>query len=93
MDDRELAVPSRQTAPLLQVTEPRLDDVAAAVVDLVTRRRAAATRSTSMPVPCLIGRFGDDRTDPAAAQQIPFRAGGVRLVAVRECGAVTRLAG
>ncbi|MDL9949025.1 hypothetical protein QSJ19_26305 [Gordonia sp. ABSL11-1] len=43
VDNCELVVPSGQSAPLRQMTEPALDDVAAAVVDLVKRRWPTAT--------------------------------------------------
>lgn len=81
VDSGELVVASSQSTPLLEVAEPAFDHIAAAIVGRVERRWPATTRAAPATMPRLIGRFGNDRSDPASAQQLSIGSGRVRLVA------------
>ena len=57
---------SGETAPLLEVPEAALDDVAAAVVGGIEVGRPTAASAAAQPVADLIGWLRDERDDPAS---------------------------
>ena len=80
VDDRKLVVAGGQAAPLFEVAEAPLDDVAVAVVARVEGWWSAAAWAAPLAVSDLVGRFGDDCDDAAPPQMSSDRAGGVGLV-------------
>src|SRR5262245_15003473 len=68
VDDCEFVVAGGQSTPLLDDIEAAFDDVAALVVCGIERRWASTGWATPLAVGDLIGRFGNDRDDPASAQ-------------------------
>lgn len=88
--ERELVVSGGESAPLLGVVEPALDDVAPLVVVVVVADGAAAAGTTTFPVTLLIGGLGDDRDDASGAQVMPYRARRVGLVAAHPVGSGAR---
>lgn len=90
---REFVVAGRDPAPLLEVRESALDDVATAVVGRVERGRAPARGAATEAVADLVGRLRDDGADAAIAQVLPDRAGGVGLVAADRVGSRSRSSG
>lgn len=67
VDDGVLVVLGGQGAPVLTGVEGALDDVAAAVGDLVELRRADAGGAPALAVGDLVGRLRDDALSPMTA--------------------------
>jgi hypothetical protein len=65
---------------VLEGVEGAFDDVTAAVGLGVVAVWASAFAAASLAMPGLVGGFGDDRDDAAAAKKTSVAAGGVRLV-------------
>lgn len=81
VDEGEFVVTGGQAAPLLDVIEVSFNDVAALVILGVEGRGPAATCTSTLAVGDLVGGFGNDRDDPAAAQPSACCSAGVGLIA------------
>lgn len=93
VDDGEFVVSGGEAAPLFEVVEGVLDDVAVAVVDGVELGWSPAGAAAFLAVPDLVGGLRDRGLDAAGGQHFPDRAGGVRLVSAEPFRGRSRTAG
>jgi len=69
VDDGELVVSGGQSSPLLEGSEGAFDDVAGLVGVVVVVHGSPAARAATGAVGSMVTGLGDDRDDPALAQQ------------------------